>query len=275
MNIAALRQYATILATLALSALPAGCSQQSQDSGLRATDNKLINFSDIAAGTWAKMLVLSSNSSALGISSKNRIARYVLLELTKSDHQLQAQEKTCDIATVSSGGSSLTIPQAFKSSVVGNSYTYAFTQKDNATTLTMTDAVEVLGANIDDKLHSPLPTSADDRQVIDQDGDGNPGVTVDVAAKALFPIKGRVYLVQRTIWSEQARIFDATKITGLATWIPEQKILGSSNALLTTVVPSVTAIPSESIFVMVKLSDGSSCDSLLNQRNQLFPLLKI
>jgi len=124
-------------------------------------------------------------------------------------------------------------------------------------------------------LRSTLPTSADDSRIIDQDGDGNPGVTVEVAAKALFTIKGRVYLVQRTIWSERAIINDATKITGLVTWIPEQKTLGSSNSILTTVAPSITAIASESTFVMAKIPDGSSCGTMLNQRDQLFPLLKI
>jgi len=264
-----------LLAMLALITVAAGCSHQAKDSGLSAADTKHIEIRDVAAGTWAKMVVFSSNSSALGISSKTRIARYVLLELTKSDNQLKAQEKTCDITSVSSGGSALTIPQAFKNAVTSNAYNYVLTESDHVAALTMTEAVEVLGANIEDKLRSTLPTSADDSRIIDQDGDGNPGVTVEVAAKALFTIKGRVYLVQRTIWSERAIINDATKITGLVTWIPEQKTLGSSNSILTTVAPSITAIASESTFVMAKIPDGSSCGTMLNQRDQLFPLLKI
>ena len=165
--------------------LGGACGKSTVDSDV-AGEGMSVTQDEVRGGTWAKMAVFASNSSVLGISSKSRIARYVLVDLKKDGNRFEATEKTCDIVSVSSGSSTLTVPEAFIKAVPPNAYAYDLRGKGTELSLTMAKAVEVLGAKLEDRFLSPLPTTASDPQVFDQDGDNNPGVTVEVEGAVLL-----------------------------------------------------------------------------------------
>ncbi len=219
-------------------------------------------------GTWAKMAMFTSNSSALGINSKSRVARYVLIKTEKVGGKMVASEQTCDIKSASTGGSSLSFSQKLIDSVAPN--TYSFDLQSNGA-FTMPNAVELLGLKLTNKATDPLPTSG--AEVVDQDNDGNPGVSVDVSARVVFTIKAQVYVVQRTIWSESGTYDGQGKITGLIDWNIEQKTLGASNSLFTAVSPSITTLKQESPFTMIKIADGSTCADVIKLQGQGLPNL--
>lgn len=91
---------------------------------------------------------------------------------------------------------------------------------------------EVQGANLRNPEVEPLPTRADDPRVVDQDGDGNPGVTVRVEGV----VSGELFVAQRG-WDEwRAEIagdeLDPLEVAGPLLWDQEQKILGATNRIL-------------------------------------------
>lgn len=212
------------------------------------------------AGTWAKVAKISSSASALGIESQTTIFRYSLVTLQEQDGSVLVADKPCNIRSESSGGSSLRFPQALIDSLPNREYSYQVSRSADAVQLSLENNVEILGATLANPLTDPMPKNKEDPAVIDMDGDGQPGISVEVTARALIKIKGTMYLAQRQIFNEQLSVIDAATMQGKIIWRQEQSILGSSNPILSTVVPTVT--PLDSTVTLKKLNDGASCDDV-------------
>jgi hypothetical protein len=91
--------------------------------------------------------------------------------------------------------------------------------------------VEVRGANLADPDSDSLPTDAFDSRVVDQDGDGHPGLTIPVTVAGV--VAGDTYVVQRLRTALSGRVVDPDTIVGSIDWVSEQNVLAASDALLT------------------------------------------
>lgn len=242
-----------------LWSLMAGCGNRPGEATSALNQESGIGL----AGTWAKMAVFTSNSSAAGINAQSRVARYVLLKIQDVGGQFVASEQTCDIKTASSGGSTVEFSQKLIQSISPNTYIYELGSNG---VVTMKNAVELLGVTLANKATDTIPVTGS--QVLDQDNDGNPGVSVDISAKLIFTIKGQVYVVQRTTWSESGTFDGSGKISGLIDWKIEQKTLGASNPLLTAVSPTITTLTKDSPVTMVKIADGATCADVIKERGK-------
>ena len=197
----------TLVASLAASL--SSCGKQSASTALSTAVDQLTN------SVWAKQMILASDSSAMGIKSSSKIERILLVKMSKVSGKLETSEEACDVISTATGGATLVFPEAFKRSLPIRMASYQISEDAQGVALAGTQAVEVLGAKLADDSTDSIPTSADDDSVVDQDGDGQPGVTVDISAKAAFvTIKGKVYLVQRTITQETGRLESAELIRG-------------------------------------------------------------
>lgn len=221
-------------------------------------------------GTWARQAINTTESSALGIKSKTKVTRYSLLQLSATATGADVLEKTCDFVVENTGSSSLVFPPAFIKSVPDARYAYTLVSSASGAKLVLKDRVEIFGAKLGQALTEELPSMASDPRVYDQDQDGFPGFSVDVSAKAIITISGKMYLVQRQVSNEELTLVDADTAKGPLVWMQQQKTLGSSNGLLTTVTPTVTPLLDQSSVMLKRLPEGSSCESLLAQRAQLF-----
>ena len=119
---------------------------------------------------------------------------------------------------------------------------------------------EVRGAVLADPEHDPLPRDASDPRVVDQDGDGQPGLTVSVAVAGL--VAGDTYVVQRLRFALAGRIVDPDTIVGSIDWSSEQNVLAASDALLqipTAYRPHPDA--ARHAFVMRRVDDEWTCET--------------
>ncbi|RZA18203.1 MAG: hypothetical protein EOP10_21450 [Proteobacteria bacterium] len=237
------------------------------------SQSSAVVLSQTLPGTWARVQLLTSEASALGTKSKTKVARYSLVTFKNNGDEIVASEKVCEIATANSGSSSISFAPSIIKAIPDSTYSYL--PNAQGTVLTRPAAVEALGVALQDASVGALPTSASDSRVIDQDNDGNPGVTVNVEAKVVITIAAELYVAQRTFWSESLTRFTADTINGSVNWTQEQTILGSSNSLFTTIKPTVTTLPSESSVMLRKLPLGSSCSDVSSQKTKLFGALKI
>jgi hypothetical protein len=89
---------------------------------------------------------------------------------------------------------------------------------------------EVRGAYLADPAYEPLPTDVADPRVVDQDGDGHPGLTIPVAVAGL--VSGDTYVVQRLQFALAGTLVDADTISGSTEWSSEQNVIAASDALL-------------------------------------------
>lgn len=220
-------------------------------------------------GTWAKQFVLTSESSAAGIRSKNKVVRLSLLNIREQDGKLLAEEKACDVRTLNSGATSINFPAALLRAFDTRSLSYNYNAANE--TFELAQGIEVLGARLSDPLRDALPQNANDARVIDQDRDGQAGVTVKVEARVVVPIQAELYVSQRTIWSEKASLVNENLIRGRVEWRQEQFTLGSSNPLFTTVKPSVTTLPNESTVLLQRVEAGLDCQALKARAGTLLP----
>lgn len=250
---------------LAAAAGLTGCSGETPSATLAASIDQL------TGGVWAKQMILASESSALGIRSTSKIERLILVKMIKHDDSLETTEELCDIRTTASNGATLTFPAAFRRLLSPRQTSYELQAGGASAQVVGGRVVELLGARLRDEVRGDLPTQDDDPAVFDQDGDGHPGVTVEVSARALFvTVEGKVYLTQRTITQETGALQSAELIRGKINWSFEQSVLGSDSRILSSVSPSTTVLPEQSEFTMRKLGDGDTCASMLRQYDGLF-----
>jgi len=115
-----------------------------------------------------------------------------------------------------------------------------------------------------------LPTSSDDPRVIDQDGDGHPGMTIRLEG---FP-SGELYIVQRDATELVGKAVDANTITGILTVSTEQVVLESMPVQLKELNPSavVDPDPAKSYFTMVRLPTEADCAWLAEHYSELLPV---
>ena len=128
---------------------------------------------------------------------------------------------------------------------------------------------EVRGARLDDPERDPLPTRADDVRVVDQDGDGNPGLTVHVSALGF--LRGDVYVVQRVRTRLVGALVSADRIEGLIEWTTEQVTLAATSLLFLGALPSrPDPIAEHSTFVLVRINPAWECADILAHRVEIF-----
>lgn len=119
----------------------------------------------------------------------------------------------------------------------------------------------VEGATLSDPENDALPTTDDDKRVIDEDGDGNPGFTLDVLVTGLG--SAQLYMVQRSQISMVGTVESADRISGSVELERfESVVIGSTNALFEPPEPP-TPNSAQSNFVLARIADGSDCDDLL------------
>ena len=123
--------------------------------------------------------------------------------------------------------------------------------------------------NLSQPLTDALPDAGNwqsDPHVFDQDGDGQPGITMDV----LVPM-GERYMARRSIWqlAPGKLTLDNQWVTGVVTATVEQSVLGASIDLLTAPTP-ITPKPSGSVYQLRCVGQTYTCAALSNDYVTLF-----
>jgi hypothetical protein len=111
----------------------------------------------------------------------------------------------------------------------------------------------VLGARLA-RIDDPLPTRADDARVVDQDGDGAPGVTVRVEGIA----SGDVHVVQRSWATLDGNLLVDGTFGGLVRHGLSQSVIGATSSFLRD-PPNATPVASRSWFRLGRVERAAGC----------------
>jgi len=217
-------------------------------------------------GTWATLQVHSALAEVPILGELRNETRAVqLVRITEEDGALQFHARTCQIEIV--GASALVrtvIPDRFLASL-GESHRALTVAGEQ---LAVPRGIELRGVRLDDPVGDPLPETAADPRVFDQDEDGQPGMTVRVTGL----VDGEIYVIQRA-WDALAGQLEAdgTTIRGLVQWGDEQVILGTDNQLLAGGAPSrPDPEAARSHFQMLRLDGPRDCGWLAIASDRLF-----
>ena len=215
------------------------------------------------AGTWAMVQVypqIAILPVAGEVLRSSSVAQFV--EMEQDDSMLTMFDSYC--FTDVKDGTPLVrteIPESFMASLAPQPRFALLVDQAPGLRFEATTYVEVRGAILDDPASDPLPTDPADPRVIDQDGDGHPGMTVRVAILSI--IQGETYVVQRVSYRLSGTVIGPDRIEGTIEWSDEQTVLGATNPLLeTNTVGLLDPDPQAHRFVMVRVDPSWDCETL-------------
>ncbi len=125
------------------------------------------------------------------------------------------------------------------------------------------------GVRLNDPERDPLPTDPKDPRIFDQDEDGNPGMTIKASVVGVF--NADIYIIQRDWNILRGRLTSSTTLDGLVEWGSEQVIIGATNPIFLNPNPTFSdPNPNNSFFRSTRVSDDTSCEQIIVQRDRLF-----
>lgn len=224
-------------------------------------------------GSWGSMSTFASIQTLPFLGDQRSITRaFGIVTIAETAEGLTFTERGCHVESGAEGGGGSAmseIPDAIPRSVEPRSVLLQFTGSGaDARWLRplLTNAIGYRGTGASDEM---LPMNAMDSRVFDQDGDGQPGVTVHISGLAM----GDVHVVQR------AQAWYSGPLAGSGDLIAEnhaeggaQRTIGATNPLLMMDVPvRPDTDTSDNVIRLVRLEGASTdCDALMAQRAALF-----
>ena len=127
-----------------------------------------------------------------------------------------------------------------------------------------------VGIELDDPANESLPTDPNDPRIVDDDGDGNPGITVDI--RVSDDLTGELYIARREIFSYQAYLTDPDTLRGTVTDESEQLVIGASDPVFDMATEWVQYDdPDKSPIILKRVDEDWDCERLAAERDALFP----
>ncbi len=221
------------------------------------------------SGTWAGLKVLSDSATFPLVGKLTRTTTLVQrLTIAQASDSLAISGTYC--AADFDNGPALTtaIDPETLASIGGVVVQASIGGPDAPAHFVQSWSTELHGVRLDDPERDSLPTSASDPRVFDQDGDGNPGITVH--ACALGAITGDVYVIERLRTRLEGEVVSPDRIEGQVEGTVEQVIIGTTNPLfLGAIVSRPDPISAHSYFVLQRVDPTWTCEEILLRRATL------
>jgi hypothetical protein len=128
-----------------------------------------------------------------------------------------------------------------------------------------------VGIRLDDPFNEPLPTDPNDPRIVDDDGDGKPGLTVTIEVTPEFI--GELYIARREIFAFEAFLTEPDLLTGQVTDDSEQLVIGASDPVFASSPANWGQYPdlSKSPIILRRVDADWDCERLAAERDDLFP----
>jgi hypothetical protein len=128
-----------------------------------------------------------------------------------------------------------------------------------------------VGIRLDDPFTESLPTDPNDPRIVDDDGDGKPGITVKIEVTP--ELVGELYIARREIFAYEAFLTEPDLLTGVVSDESEQLVIGASDPIFAS-SPANWAQhpdPAKSPIILRRVDADWDCDRLAAERDTLFP----
>jgi hypothetical protein len=185
----------------------------------------------------------------------------LLADVAQASSDLSINAQYCDHYEKEDGtaAAQVTIPDRFRASLRPFTRTGSYADNGAGTAVFFLPSfVEVIGATLADPANDPLPTDASDTRVVDQDQDGNPGVTIKLGGS----VSGDLYVVQRQKSELTGIAVSPNRLEGHYGFTSEQNVLDSNPAYLKPLAAqTAVADPNlcASTFTMVRVQASTTC----------------
>lgn len=243
-----------LLVTMAAAGILAGCSGASPDGAEStegaATESQLRGAYALELDSHVEMTFASTGEKRTSYDTR-LVARVTHSRDDKGD---VFRIKPCALKLPPAGGFEATVPD--KSFEAVEDFELAATV--DGSTLKTERAALLLGVrNLKDPLKSSLPKDAADSHVFDQDKDGQPGFSVQIAG-------GRVFVGMRVVASLEGEIKKSGDVAGRAAVDVESEIYGDTILFVDAKAQAESAekgktVEEKNTFRMAPLSGAATC----------------
>lgn len=228
------------------------------------------------SGSWI-MLQIYPRIAELPVVGESRQTSFVVqrVDIQQEGLSLIMTDQYCfTVIEESSPLASTEIPEAFMSSLIPGRRVATLEDQDGTIAFEQPRYTEIRGATLTEPETEDLPTEPEDPRVIDQDGDGFPGMTVNVNIFGLF--QAQIYVVQRVQYALSGTVLSGDRIEGLIQWQDEQNTLAATSPLLLAAAESAQdPDPTQHRFVMLRAQEEWTCEWLMESWQQVFGLAPV
>lgn len=219
------------------------------------------------SGSWALKQHSTQNVMAplvgMQVSETTTIA---VIEIAHTGTTVHAAQTICDMTFSAVAGTTTVWPPAAIAALPVATSEVTLDTVDVGSTYTQS-TVGTFGWETMNPATDPLPADAMDARIVDADADGHPGVTLNLQGF----IAGDVYVVARTATDLTGMLVSSDRIEGSQVTRSEQKVVGASNPLLMSDVPSMAdPDPAKNTFTMVRLAAPTACAAVMQDAGTLF-----
>lgn len=203
---------------------------------------------------------------------KNLIISYGFTTLEIEDGKLKITDRFCHSEQLSNQDFTSTVPDSMTQAIIPESTYMEIKYDEDGLYLWRPETPTLLGIDYPDSDNTPLPESVkpDDERLVDDDNDGNPGVTVfiDMMGKT-----EKLYIARREIFAFEAYLQENGNLEGKVHDRSEQLIIDSTNFLLKT--QNTEWIQHEDLelspIFLTPVSADYDCERLMQERDTLLP----
>ena len=264
---------ATLAVVLALGA--GACGSDGSDPGSAeagaegtergATTSIPVPGADLA-GRWAHYDIVAYEDDTL----KTMIVSYGFTDFTVEDGQLVESEEFCTAEQVTDQAIQTSVSDAATQAIRPVSTPVEVTGEPGAWEVHRPATPTPVGIRLDDPATESLPTDPADAEVVDADGDGKPGITVEIR---IGDSVEELYIARREIFAYDLVQDGPDSMTGTVTDSSEQLVLGATDPIFEGSGGAWVQVPdlSFSPILLERVDEDWDCDRLVAERDDLFP----
>jgi hypothetical protein len=217
-------------------------------------------------GRWAHYDVVAYEDDAI----KTLIISYGFNDFTVVDNQLVDQASFCFSEQRTDQPIETSLSDAATRAIRPPPTPVDVATNNNTLTISRPATPTPVGIRLDDPANEQLPTDPNDPRIVDDDGDGNPGITVTIQVTP--DLTGELYIARREIFAYEAAQVAPDRLEGSVTDDSEQLVIGASDPLfLADSDWRQYPDPTKSPIILIRVDDTWGCEQLAAERDTLFP----
>lgn len=236
-----------------------------EGSGGSATTLSSVPGADLA-GRWAHYDIVAYEDDTL----KTMIVSYGFTDFAVEDGELIESEEFCTAEQVTDQAIQTSVSDAATQAIRPVPTPVEVSGEPGAWEVHRPATPTPVGIRLDDPVDESLPDDPDDPRIVDDDGDGKPGITVEIR---IGDSVEELYIARREIFAYDLVQDGPDSMTGTVTDGSEQLVIGATDPIFEGSGGAWVQVPdlSFSPILLERVDEDWDCDRLVAERDDLFP----
>lgn len=255
-----------LLLALATVGIAAACGGSGGDGAVRSGTGDEPTDRDLL-GRWAHYDVVAYEDGLL----KTLIISYGFNDLTEEDGRIIDSAKFCFAEQRTDQPIETTLSDAATRAIKPPRTPVEVDVVDGRLRVRRPATPTPVGIRLADPAVERLPTDPGDPRIVDDDGDGKPGITVQIRVSE--SLDGELYIARREIFAWEGFLVATDRIEGVVTDRSEQLVIGASDPIFASSDAQWAQHPdlAKSPIILRRVDKGWDCERLAAERDRLFP----